>query len=331
MFLTSTRPDSLGGPDLWLSTRTDPDDDFGWTTPVHLGSVINSTHGEQTPTYFVDPATGVGTLFFSSDRISGTTNVKDIYQSTRKGDGTFNPPTLVNELNSIADDNRPAVSRDGLELFFGSNRTGNRAIFVSTRASTVAAWNPPMSVGSLNAGGVAAQPSLSADGTILYFTSNRPGGIGSGDIYSTFRVSVNRSPTADFDGDGRTDLSVFRPSDGSWWVMNSGDNTVTARSFGSNGDKIVPGDFDGDGRTDVAVWRPSTGSWWILRSSDGVVSTTKWGVETDIPVPADYDGDGKTDVAVYRGGEWYVLQSFGGILIERFGLPGDVPGPAPSL
>jgi hypothetical protein len=325
MFFNSTRSGGIGGTDLWLSTRTDPSDDFGWTTPVNLGSAINTTFGEQNPNYFLNPVTGAGILFFSSDRVSGTPNVKDIYQSTRNPDGTFNPPVPVNELNSEADDNKTAITRDGLEIFFSSNRTG-RAIFVSTRASVSAPWNPPVVVGGLSSEGTAAQPSLSPNGTLLYFASDRPGGTGGGDLYSAVRVSVNRTSTADFDGDGRADLSIFRPSDGTWHVLNSGTNTYLVRPFGLSNDKPAPGDYDGDGRTDFAIFRPSTGTWWISRSLDNTVSTMNWGISTDKPVPLDYDGDGRTDIAVYRGGTWYIVQSStGAFRYEQFGSSSDIP------
>jgi len=325
MFIISNRPGGSGAGDIWVMTRTDPNNDFGWSAPVNLGSVVNTTFFEQNPNYFVDPATGAGTLFFTSDRSSGTANVKDVFQSTRNADGTFNPPTIVNELNSAADEARTAISRDGLEIFIGSNRLGTAfAIFVSTRASVSAPWNPPVSVGGLNAGGGAAQPSLSSDGTVLYFTSNRPGGFGDTDLYSAVRVSVNRSSTADFDGDGRTDISVFRPSDGTWYVMQSGSNTFRAQPFGTDGDRIVPGDYDGDGRTDFAVFR--NGVWYALRSSDSSVLTVQWGLATDKPVPGDYDGDGRTDIAVYRDGTWYIVQSSNGqFATHQFGASSDIP------
>lgn len=329
MFMNSARADGIGGTDLYLSTRTDPTNDSGWTTPVNLGAVINSTFGEQNPNYFVDPATGAGTLFFSSDRGSGTAGVKDFYQSTRNADGTFNPPSLVNELNSAADEARTGISRDGLEIFFSSNRlvpTTNQALFVSTRASTSANWNPPVHMASLSSVGSNAQPALSPDGTILYYVSNRPGGSGTGDLYASTRVSVNRSSTADFDGDGRSDLSVFRPSDGNWWVMESSTNTVRTRSFGQSGDRVVAGDYDGDGRTDRAIFRPSNGEWWILRSSNDSILVLNWGLATDKPAPGDYDGDGRADIAVYRDGTWYIIQSSNGnFRYEQFGTSSDVP------
>lgn len=146
-------------------------------------------------------------------------------------------------------------------------------------------------------------------------------------------LSVNRRPrkgnrgtTADFDGDGRSDLSVFRPSDGKWYVLEGSTNTYRVQPFGLAGDKMVPGDYDGDGSMDIAIFRPSTGDWWIQKSSNNSVSTTQWGLPTDKPVPADYDGDGKTDIAVYRNGVWYILQSSDGkVNYQYFGLSGDIP------
>jgi hypothetical protein len=134
---------------------------------------------------------------------------------------------------------------------------------------------------------------------------------------------------ADFDGDGGTDLSVFRPSEGRWFTKDSGTGTVQATSFGLTGDIPVAADYDGDGRTDLGVYRPSNGGWFIQRSTAGP-STTFFGLPDDIPAPADYDKDGKTDIAVYRPsvGGWYITQSSNGALRnEFFGLSGDIPVP----
>jgi len=335
MFLQSTRPGGQGGQDIYLSTRTDPNNDFGWTAPVNLGAVINAASFDAGGIYFIDPTTGTGSLLFYSDR-NGTPLVNfNIYQSTRNADGTFNAPVLVNELNSAAAQIRPSISRDGLEIFISTNRRGPANVFaihVSTRASTSAPWNPPVYLAGINTAGSTSHPSLSPDGSILYFTSNRTGGFGLEDLYSAVRVSVNRSSTADFDGDGRTDLSVFRPSDGTWYVMQSGSNTSRAQQFGTNGDKIVPGDYDGDGRTDFAVFRPSDSNWYILRSSDNSFSAVNWGLNTDKPVPGDYDGDGRTDIAVYRSGTWHILQSTNGqFATHQFGASSDIPVAAANI
>ncbi len=327
MFMHSNRAGGTGGVDLYVSTRTDPNNDLGWTAPVNLGPVVNSTLADQNANYFVNPATGAGTLFFASDRSSGTTGVKDIFQSTRNADGTFNVPTIVNELNSPADEARTAISRDGLEIFLSSSRLSTVfATFVSTRASISSPWNAPVPLNGLNSGGSAAQPALSADGTVLYFTSNRTGGSGNGDLYSVTRGAVNRTVAGDFDGDGRSDISIFRPSDGSWWIMQSGTNTLSVRQFGVVGDKVVTGDYDGDGRTDLGLFRPSDRNWYIHRSSDNVVSVTNWGLGTDRPVPGDYDGDGRTDIGVYRDGVWYIIFSSTGLTTYfTFGVSSDIP------
>lgn len=127
----------------------------------------------------------------------------------------------------------------------------------------------------------------------------------------------------DFDGDGRSDIAVFRPSD-SIWHLNRSQEKYTAVHFGIPTDRIVPADYDGDGKTDIAVYRG--GIWHLLRSSQGYFSAA-WGMAEDIPQPQDLDGDGKADLAVFRpsDGTWYVLASGGSTMIFRFGQNGDHP------
>lgn len=116
-------------------------------------------------------------------------------------------------------------------------------------------------------------------------------------IYGEPRAA--RSPSADFDGDGRTDTAIFRPSTGTWFIKLTSTGAIDEVQFGQLGDIPVDGNFDGDGKSDVAVYRPSTGSWLILRSVDGQLQTIQFGGATDVPVPGDYDGDGKTDAGVW--------------------------------
>ena len=132
----------------------------------------------------------------------------------------------------------------------------------------------------------------------------------------------------DFDGDGKSDLSVFRPANGSWYIINSGSNSFTGFQFGRVGDRIVPADYDGDGRADAAVYR--AGTWYLNRSSAGFTGV-QFGLPDDIPAPADFDGDGKTDVAVFRPstGYWFISHSSTGAFIAvQFGVARDVPMPA---
>ncbi len=139
-----------------------------------------------------------------------------------------------------------------------------------------------------------------------------------------------RNKTADFDGDGKTDISVFRPSAGAWYLVNSSNSSFTGINFGIASDILAPGDYDGDGKTDYAVFRPSDGTWYIqLRTT---LRGQQFGANGDIPVPADYNGDGFTDIAVFRpsDGYWYIWNSSGSpnlLRVERFGASGDKPVP----
>jgi len=144
-------------------------------------------------------------------------------------------------------------------------------------------------------------------------------------------VAVTPRSRADFDGDGKTDLSVFRPSEGNWYMQRStaGLNVI---NWGLATDTIIPGDYDGDGKTDTAVFRPDAApanpDYLILKSNGFVFQGVSWGIPADVAVSGDYDGDGKTDLATFRPstGTWYILNSNGGSnTVAPFGLTGDVP------
>lgn len=148
----------------------------------------------------------------------------------------------------------------------------------------------------------------------------------SGDyIYTGQKTSLSGSAIANFDGDLSSDLSVFRPSTGTWYSLNSSDGNFQAVQFGAAGDKIVSADYDGDGISDFAVWRPSTGTWYVLKSTGGFL-ITQFGATGDVPVVGDYDGDLKSDIAVWRPstGVWYILRSSNGSYdIRQFGVSTD--------
>jgi hypothetical protein len=154
-------------------------------------------------------------------------------------------------------------------------------------------------------------------------TFNIDGNISDGPVAG---IAVPKNRNADFDGDRKTDISVFRPDTGVWYVFNSATASYTYVQFGIGTDIPAPGDYDGDGKTDFAVFRPSDGTWHML-SKSGIYSSRPFGTTGDIPAPADFNGDGKTDIGVFRPstGTWYIsnTDSQGTYTIVNFGLDGD--------
>ena len=134
---------------------------------------------------------------------------------------------------------------------------------------------------------------------------------------------------ADFDGDGKTDVSVFRPSEGNWYLNRSTAGFSVVR-WGLSGDVVAPGDYDNDGKTDVAVFRATAGpgaDFYILNSATSTMTFAEWGTTGDVPVVGDYDGDGKSDIAIFRPstGSWWIVRSAGGTTVLPFGFSTDLP------
>jgi hypothetical protein len=189
LFFTSTRPEGFGGQDLYVSRRRDASDDFAWETAVNLGGAVNTAGDETQPDPFEDDETGMNTLYYSAGPVNSAGT--DIYVSTLLPDETYGPGVPVAELNSTFIDRQPAIRRDGLEIFFASNRTGTAGgldLWVATRATTSDLWSVPVNLGLIvNSAAVDARPALSFDGTELYFQSTRTGNF---DLYTTTRSRI---------------------------------------------------------------------------------------------------------------------------------------------
>ena len=138
-------------------------------------------------------------------------------------------------------------------------------------------------------------------------------------------VNVNQGTALgvvnDFNGNGTSDLAVFRPATGQWFI-----NGVGSPIFGGSRNIPVPADYDGSGGADIAVFQPATGQWFFHSMAPSV----QFGRSGDVPVPADYDGDTKADIAVYRTtdsnvGVWYL--NIPGQNPVAWGVRGDIPMP----
>ena len=160
------------------------------------------------------------------------------------------------------------------------------------------------------------------------------GGQGSAQTTVQWGAAGDKTVPGDYDGDGKTDFSVFRAGSGAWYIQRSSDQSFLAINFGGSGDVEAPADYDGDGKTDAAVFRPSDGNWYLQQSSAGFASQ-HYGDPSDKPVPADYDGDGKADLAMWRSsnGTFYIRRSSDGIFTSAqigaaggTAVPGDYDG-----
>lgn len=144
-------------------------------------------------------------------------------------------------------------------------------------------------------------------------------------------TDCDRPVPGDYDGDGKTDFSIFRPSTGYWWIVKSSDGSSISTAFGQSSDIPAPADFDGDRKTDMSVWRPSTQVWYVIPSATGSPTNFAYGSTGDKPVPADYDGDGRADFAVWRASNTtlYSINSSNSSNVQTsFGSSGDTPVPA---
>jgi hypothetical protein len=151
---------------------------------------------------------------------------------------------------------------------------------------------------------------------------------GSGAQIGTFTIGygvTKDAKAADFDRDGRSDITVFRPSTGTWYTINSVTDQVTSQQFGTAGDQPFLLDMDDDGRLDRTVYRPSTGAWYVNGTSYGL-QAFNWGTAGDIPLVQ--QSQFFKNFAVFRPSTsyWYFVTTFGYDLgYAVWGTNGDVP------
>ena len=328
----------------------------GWETPGALGvqdrgsTVLGSLSPSSTGPYVIN-LNSDGVALIQSWVVNPAGNHGFIIANSGSSDGVdfdsrevstvSNRPTLTVRYSSDQPENQPPVAA------FTSNCSGLNCNFDATDTEdpdgTIVNYTWDFGDGKTGTGRTISHR-YAAAGTynvVLTVTDNG----GATDSYESDMGFMTQIPShGDYDGDGKTDIAIWRPGDGNWYIRNSANGTVSTQQWGAGylNDWPVPGDYDGDGKMDYGVWRPGEGNWYIRRSSDGSVAVTQWGTgtffaEKDVPVPGDFDGDGKTDIAVWRPGDgnWYILRSSdGSVAVTQWGsgalndvpVPGDYDG-----
>lgn len=231
LIFTSVRPGGLGAGDLWMVTRSGPDDP--WSTPENLGEPVNTPATETSPSL---SSNGLE-LYFSDWLMEGPFELRpgglgggDIWIARRESiDHPWGEPVNPGEpLNTTDNDANPEISSDGLTLIFDSDRPPGRGgvdLWMSTRDSLDAPWGSPRNLLQVNTPGTESVGRLSSDGLILLFHSDRDRGFGAKDLWMSRRSSnrtlnweppVNLGPvinTVDWEGD--VDIAPDFPALGS--------------------------------------------------------------------------------------------------------------------
>lgn len=251
------------------------------------------------------------------------------------GIGGFSSPTAYNLAGTfpasiaVGDYNSDGSSDLAVAVSLPGSNNGSTSVLLGNGAGSFAA---AQNTDFVHAPTSVATADLNNDGRLDLITGDLGPGSGGGTVTvmlnTCSEAPMRRNRIADFDGDGRTDVSVYRLP-GQWYEMRSSNDVFHTRpGFGEPGDKLVPGDFDGDHKSDIAVFRDSTGEWFTVDSSNGLYEIQLWGQSGDLPVIGDYDGDGKSDLAVFRpsNGAWYIRQSSNlSVRAEQWGANGDRP------
>jgi hypothetical protein len=284
----------------------------------------------------VRPRTENRDAFVTKINAAGTAFV---YSTFLGGEGTDKGLGIAVDAEGRAYMTGAASSHIGFPLVNNFNPPFQGGIFITTlnRNASAAVFSTFLGGGEGRDVEVDGKDGIYLTGEILYdrlLTANAlqpaPGNDNS-NVYDAFVTKINlqpqaaRKPVFDFDGDGRSDVSVFRPANGVWYVLQSMFNNFSAVQFGRIGDKIAPADYDGDGRTDYAIYR--NGMWYVQHGYNESFAA-RFGLPGDKPVPGDFDGDGRADIAVFRpsDGTWYWLRSSDGdFRAVQFGTDGDIP------
>jgi hypothetical protein len=265
LYFPSDRPGGYGQLDIWVARRETKADK--WGIPVNLGPTVNSGVAG-----YPDISADGLSLYFGSDRAGGLGGT-DLWVTTRETtDDNWGPPAnLGPTVNSTSRDADPSISSDGLVLFFDSERPGGYGpenLYMTRRATRNDPWGKPVNLGppvDTSAGN--GSSNVSADCRTLYFTSNRPGGYGSYDIWQAPII-----PIVDFNGDRIVDLKDFSRL-AQYWGQNEPSVDIAPMPWGDGRvdiqDVAVFAEHWLEGAAPIALWKLDETEGWIAHDSAG--------------------------------------------------------------
>ena len=307
--------------------------DFSLTTTGVVGASITSASGSGA-SYTVTVNTGSGNGTIRLDVNASGTNIEDLTGNPFEGGFTAGDVyDIVKTIPTVTDIIRTGISPTSNQSV-DFTVTFSEAVTGVDETDFVLTTSGPSGVSIISMSGSGDTYTVTVDtgvgnGSIrldvvdddTIGSATAPlGGVGAGNGDYTngeeYYIVKSVSTMGDFNGDGKDDVAIFHPSDGSWVIQDQG-----TYYYGLSGDIPVPADYDGNGTDDIAIFRPSNGTWYIRGQGSYV-----YGQAGDIPVPADYNGDGKDDIAVFRASNhtWYIY----GVGSFLYGDPGDIPVPS---
>jgi hypothetical protein len=310
---------------------------IGVTTATSFGSA-----NDYSGTYvFTDTAAGanIWTAAATNPVPAGT------YRTTAPGQAGQTNPAPVTSLNTTFGGMTPAAANGTWTLSFRDAASAD----IGTVTAASLTVNPTGVVVPVD-----APVDINGDGKTDYVVVRNVGGGPNGQIRWFYNINGSVNPTValdwglsndfyvpeDFDGDGKDDITVWRPGAATvaaFYILNSATNTARVEAFGQTGDDpTVIGDYGGDDKADLAVYRPGAvagqqSTWFYRTTPGGAVNYVPWGIFGDFESPGDYNGDGKYDFCVQRNsggqGQFWLMLSTGAQSTTIFGLSSDVVVP----
>ena len=224
-FTACNRDDGLGSCDIYFSKKTGN----GWTTPVNLGSPVNTSAWESQPSISADGKN----LYFASSRENGKGGM-DIWKCIMNENGSFgNPINLGDSINTRYNEMSPFIHPDNQTLYFSSDGMlgmGGKDIYFS-RKNKDGIWTKPVNIGyPINTYADEINLLVNAKGNLAYFSSDKPGGYGKYDLYSFELYKEARPQMVSYMKGKVFDAESLRKLDAGFEVINLENGEVVAQS-----------------------------------------------------------------------------------------------------